>query len=65
MNNADVSNQEPGKKNSQQDIIKPSELYFVDIGQIPRFWHTYHARDKDRSISKAIRGEKMPGGKFS
>tara|TARA_S200000501_G_scaffold178510_1_gene168140 strand:- start:797 stop:1000 length:204 start_codon:yes stop_codon:yes gene_type:complete len=34
---AEVNSHDPGKKNNQQEIIKPLELYWVDIGQIPRF----------------------------
>tara|TARA_B100000131_G_scaffold84612_1_gene81610 strand:- start:396 stop:773 length:378 start_codon:yes stop_codon:yes gene_type:complete len=62
---ADVRSQDPGKKNNQLEIIKPLELYFVEVGQRPRFWQTNHARVIERSISKARIGEKIPGGKFS
>ena len=62
---ADVRSQDPGKTNNQLEIIKPLELYFVEVGQSPRFWQTNHARVIDRSINSAKIGENIPGGKFS
>ena len=62
---ADVKSHDPGKKNTQLEIIKPLELYLVEIGQRPRFWHTNQALVIERSISKAKIGEKIPGGIFS
>tara|TARA_B100000214_G_scaffold168641_1_gene121149 strand:- start:39 stop:254 length:216 start_codon:yes stop_codon:yes gene_type:complete len=37
MRRADVRSQDPGKTNNQLEIIKPLELYFVEVGQSPRF----------------------------
>ena len=62
---ADVKSHDPGKKNNQLEIIKPLELYLVEIGQRPRFWHTNQALVIERSIIKAKIGEKIPGGIFS
>ena len=62
---ADVKSHDPGKKNNQLEIIKPLELYLVETGQRPRFWHTNQARFTERSISRAKIGEKIPGGTFS
>ena len=65
MIRADVKSHDPGKKNNQLEIIKPLELYLVETGQRPRFWHTNQARFTERSISRAKIGEKIPGGTFS